>query len=48
LFGESGVNGGNDPILEKLKDELLSLDINRLSPVEALLKLNEFKIRVGK
>ncbi|WP_291726227.1 DNA mismatch repair protein MutS [Bernardetia sp.] len=45
LFEE---NKTTDPVLEKLKDELLALDINRLSPVEALLKLNEFKIRVGK
>jgi len=32
-----------DPNLEKIKNTLLQLDINTLSPVEALLKLNELK-----
>ncbi len=33
----------NDPVLEQLRDELQVLDINTLSPVEALIKLNELK-----
>ena len=34
----------NDPNYIKLKEMLASLDINTISPVEALLKLNELKI----
>lgn len=33
----------DDPVLEDLKEELLHLDINTLTPVEALMKLNEIK-----
>lgn len=33
----------DDPLLEELKDEILNLDINTLTPVEALMKLNEIK-----
>jgi DNA mismatch repair protein MutS len=33
----------NDPNYLKIKDLLKALDINRMSPVEALLKLNEIK-----
>jgi len=33
----------NDPLLEALKEEIVSLDINTLTPVEALMKLNEIK-----
>jgi DNA mismatch repair protein MutS len=33
----------DDPLLEQLRDEILSTDINILTPVEALLKLNEIK-----
>jgi len=33
----------NDPVLEKLRDELFAIDINTLSPIEALMKLNEIK-----
>jgi DNA mismatch repair protein MutS len=33
----------NDPILDQIKDDLLLLDINTISPVEALMKLNEIK-----
>ncbi|HEY9183889.1 MAG TPA: DNA mismatch repair protein MutS [Salegentibacter sp.] len=33
----------DDPLLEELKDELLEIDIDRLTPVEALMKLNEIK-----
>jgi DNA mismatch repair protein MutS len=33
----------NDPVLIAIKDQLQSLDLNTLSPIEALLKLNELK-----
>jgi DNA mismatch repair protein MutS len=33
----------NDPVLEKLRDELYTIDVNTLSPIEALMKLNEIK-----
>ena len=33
----------DDPLLEEIKDEILSLDINTLTPMEALMKLNEIK-----
>lgn len=33
----------NDPLLEEIKDEILNIDINTLTPVEALMKLNEIK-----
>jgi DNA mismatch repair protein MutS len=33
----------NDPKLVKLSEELQKLDTNILSPIEALLKLNELK-----
>lgn len=32
-----------DPRLEKLKEDLSLIDVNTLSPIEALLKLNEFQ-----
>jgi len=32
-----------DPLLDELKNDLLNLDINSLTPVEALMKLNEMK-----
>jgi DNA mismatch repair protein MutS len=37
----------NDPVLENIKDELQKTDINMLTPVEALLKLNEIKKMIG-
>lgn len=37
----------NDPVLENIKDELQKTDINTLTPVEALLKLNEIKKMIG-
>jgi DNA mismatch repair protein MutS len=37
----------NDPVLEQIKDELVNIDINTLTPVEALMKLNEIKKMVG-
>lgn len=33
----------DDPLLEDLREEILGLDINTLTPVEALMKLNEIK-----
>ena len=38
----------DDPLLEQLRDEILDLDINTLTPVEALMKLNEIKKLIGK
>jgi DNA mismatch repair protein MutS len=37
----------DDPVLSQIKDEIRSLDINTLTPVEALMKLNEIKKLVG-
>ena len=33
----------DDPLLEEIKEEITHLDINTLTPVEALMKLNEIK-----
>ena len=33
----------DDPVLSQIRDEILGLDINNLTPVEALNKLNEIK-----
>ncbi|ALM49640.1 DNA mismatch repair protein MutS [Flavobacterium psychrophilum] len=33
----------DDPLLEEIKEEIMNLDINTLTPVEALMKLNEIK-----
>ena len=33
----------DDPLLEEVKDEIAQLDIDTLTPVEALMKLNELK-----
>lgn len=33
----------DDPLLEEIKTELLSLDLDSLTPIEALMKLNEIK-----
>lgn len=39
----------DDPVLEQIRDEIKNLDINNLTPVEALNKLNEIKkIILGK
>jgi DNA mismatch repair protein MutS len=38
----------DDPILERIRDEIQDLDINSLTPVEALMKLNEIKKMIGK
>lgn len=37
----------DDPVLEQIKADILKTDINTLTPVEALLKLNEIKKLVG-
>ena len=37
----------NDPVLQKIKEDILNTDINTLTPVEALLKLNEIKHTLG-
>ena len=33
----------DDPLLEEIKEEIVNIDINTLTPVEALMKLNEIK-----
>ena len=33
----------DDPLLEDIKEEIMNIDINTLTPVEALMKLNEIK-----
>ena len=33
----------DDPLLEQIKEEILDIDIDTLTPVEALMKLNEIK-----
>jgi DNA mismatch repair protein MutS len=33
----------DDPLLEEIREDILGLDINTLTPVEALMKLNELK-----
>ncbi|MBO6212287.1 DNA mismatch repair protein MutS [Algoriella sp.] len=38
----------DDPILESIREEIINTDINTLSPVEALMKLNEIKKKLGK
>ena len=38
----------DDPLLEEIKDEILHIDINTLTPVEALMKLNEIKRMIQK
>ena len=37
----------DDPVLENIKEELTKIDINTLTPVEALIKLDEIKNLVG-
>jgi DNA mismatch repair protein MutS len=38
----------DDPILQQIKEDILNTDINTLTPVEALMKLNEIKKLLGK
>ena len=33
----------DDPVLEQIRDEIKGLDVNNLTPIEALNKLNEIK-----
>ncbi len=37
----------NDPVLEQIHEQLVSIDINTLTPVEALMKLHEIKKLIG-
>ncbi|MCG3167185.1 MAG: DNA mismatch repair protein MutS [Bacteroidia bacterium] len=37
----------DDPVLSQIKEDILNTDINTLTPVEALLKLNEIKKLIG-
>ena len=37
----------NDPLLEQIGEEISNIDINTLTPVEALMKLNEIKRLLG-
>ena len=37
----------DDPVLEQIRDEVKTLDINNLTPLEALNKLSEIKKLVG-
>lgn len=38
----------DDPVLQQIRDELIDIDINHLTPLEALNKLNEIKKHLGK
>ncbi len=38
----------DDPLLEQIKEEIIHLDIDTLTPVEALMKLNEIKRMLSK
>lgn len=38
----------DDPVLTQVRDEIIHLDVNNLTPLEALNKLNEIKKIVGK
>ena len=37
----------SDPILEELKNDLENLNLDELTPIEALLKLNELKRKIN-
>ena len=37
----------DDPLLEELRDEIKEINIDLLTPIEALIKLNEIKRRLG-
>ena len=37
----------DDPVLEQIKHEITKIDIDTLTPIEALMKLNEIKKLVG-
>jgi DNA mismatch repair protein MutS len=38
----------DDPMLEQIREEIINIDINTLTPVEALMKLNDIKRLLGK
>ena len=38
----------DDPLLEEIKEDIIGLDINTLTPMEALMKLNELKRMLSK
>lgn len=38
----------DDPVLESIREELTQIDINTLTPIEALMKLNKIKSMIGK
>ena len=37
----------DDPVLCQIRDEILNTDINNLTPIEALNRLNDIKKLVG-
>ncbi|MBP8791050.1 MAG: hypothetical protein KBH01_06415, partial [Breznakibacter sp.] len=37
----------DDPVLKQIRDEIMNLDVNNLTPMEALNKLNDIKKWVG-
>ncbi len=37
----------NDPVLEQIREEILKVDVNNLTPLQALQKLNEIKKIIG-
>jgi DNA mismatch repair protein MutS len=37
----------DDPVLQQIKEEITKIDIDTLTPIEALMKLNEIKKLVG-
>ena len=38
----------DDPVLENIREELLKIDVNTLTPIEALMKLNSIKKMIGR
>jgi len=40
---ESAEDASLDPLLEEIKEEILSTNIDTLTPIDALMKLNEIK-----
>ena len=36
----------DDPVMDEFKEDIMQLDINALTPVEALMKLNEIKRKI--
>lgn len=38
----------DDPVLENIREELIKIDVNTLTPIEALMKLNSIKKMIGK